>query len=274
MNATLKAKLMNSLDYRAFLSLALAEEGKVRGYKKNVAATMGCQPAYLSQVLQRKVHLTPEQGEKLCVFWDLSDLESEYFFHLLILGRAGTDSLQERLKKKLSQLRKQWQKKEKTFDQPSLQEMDRAFFYYSHWLHSAIHVLLTVPSLQNSNALAGHLKLGEKEIKKALSYLEKIGLVVKAGNSWKVTQANIHSPEETLSAEMHHRNWRLQSLAKGAKDGPRSTRYTSVHSLSVSDFEKIRDQLQETMLASRKVIADSPEEMGACLIIDYFPLLD
>lgn len=263
---------MNSLDYRSFLSLALNEESTERGYKKRVADSIGCQPAYLSQVLQKSVHLTPEQGEKLCHLWSLNDVESEYFFHLLLLGRAGTESLRERLTRKLTLLRNQWQKKEATYNQPSLQEMDRAFFYYSQWLHSAIHILLTIPQLQTSESLAAHLKIDLKEINKALNYLEKIGMVLKNENRWTVTQASIHSPEENLSTEMHHRNWRLQSIERGANKDNQSVRYTSIHTISNADFEKIRELLDQMIRNSRKIIAESPEEIGACMILDYFSL--
>ncbi|MGZ3712233.1 MAG: hypothetical protein ACXVBE_10770, partial [Bdellovibrionota bacterium] len=51
----LVARLLAAKDYRSFLRLVVAEEGKERGYRKRLADQAGCQPAYLSQILSGNV---------------------------------------------------------------------------------------------------------------------------------------------------------------------------------------------------------------------------
>lgn len=263
----LKKQLFRSNDYRYYLKAVVAELGQKRGYKKDLAASAGCQPAYLSQVLAGKAELTPEQAEKLCRFWNLNEIESEYFFTMVLLGRAGTPTLQERLRTTLGRLRVKWEKKQGSYETEALPATDRAFVYYSNWLHSAIHVLLTVPKLRNARALADHLRVKQSEVEKALRQLESTGLVLRTEKGWTVTRAQIHSPEADLSAALHHRNWRLKGL-----DAASAVRYTSVHTLSKADFLKVRDLLDEAIRRTRSVIDPSPEEMGACLLVDYFTL--
>ncbi len=272
MEVVLKRKLMRSPTYLAFLQGVIRAQATSRGYKKTLAEIAGCQPAYLSQVLQGKAHLTPEQAERLSTYWNLDLVESDIFFQLVLLGRAGTPSLRDRLNQKLKALRHQWEKKDETFAQPALNEAEKAGIYYSNWLYSALHILLTVPSLRTVDALASHLGQEATLIDKALKRLEKIGLVIKSEKGWQVTQASVHSPESSISSESHHRNWRVQALQKADIERKAGVRYTSMHTLSGSDFQKICEILDESIRRTRAVIEPSPEELGACLIIDYFAL--
>ena len=175
----LKAQLFEERDYREFIRKLVKEMSSIKGYKSLLATQAGCQPAYFSQVMAEKAELTPEQAEKLCGFWGLNDLESEFFFHLVLLGRAGTVSLRKRLEKKLSELRKVWKTERSTFGKKPVQESAKSMIYYSHWLHSAVHLLLTIPSLQNQTSLAKHLNLSEEKVIKILKKLEIAGLVEK-----------------------------------------------------------------------------------------------
>ena len=49
-------------------------------------------------------------------------------------------------------------------------------------------------------------------------------------------------------------------------------RYTSVHTLSAEDRGKVKEILDQAIRATRRTIEPSPEEIGACLVVDYFEL--
>lgn len=268
----LQRQLFSTKNYRTFIRKMIeSQEGK-RGYKKRLADCAGCQAAYLSQVLAEKAELTPEQAERLCQFWALSQLESEYFFQLVNLARAGTASLRERISLRLLEVKSEWQNKNSSFEKASVSEPDSAALYYCHWLHSAIHVLVTVPALATAAALAKHLQQSESVVKEALEDLRRIGLVVETEGRWRTTQGQIHAAQKDFFAELHHKNWRLKALEPRKGGKKIGIRYTSVHTISEADFLKLRDLLDEAIRNSRKLIEPSPEETGACLVIDYFPL--
>jgi hypothetical protein len=44
------------------------------------------------------------------------------------------------------------------------------------------------------------------------------------------------------------------------------------HTLSLSDYSKICDLIEQLTREARAIIEPSPEEIGACLVIDYFAL--
>lgn len=267
------SRLIQAKDYRAFLKAIVAEEGKERGYRKLLATQAGCQPAYLSQILSGNVELTPEQADRLCAFWAFPELEAEIFLTLVHQGRAGSPSLRARLGAKLQALKDQWRKQDATFQQPELSASDRALLYYSRWTYTAVHVLLTIPGLRTPEALAKHLALSKTEIIDALERLEQIGLVAKeSGNKWTVKQMSLHAPQGAAAADIHHRNWRVEALGIAEAGAKTAVRYTSVHTLSEADLKKVRGILDQAIRATRDVITPSPEEKGACLLIDYFEL--
>lgn len=266
----LRKRLFDDLDYREFLKIVLEEHHSVKGYRSQLSAHAGCQLAYLSQVMAEKAELTPEHAERLCSFWGLSEVESDYFFHLVLLGRAGTVSLRKRLEEKLHGIREAWKKERANYGKNPVQESEKALIYYAQWLHSAVHILLTIPSLQNEKALAKHLNQKEQDIFKILKNLERAGLVEMTSRGWRALQVQIHAGQESFFAEIHHKNWRAQALEVRNKDLKNGVRYTSVHSLSEKDFLKIQSLIEEMIQNSRVTIENSPEEMGACLLIDYF----
>lgn len=272
MKHPLANRLLSAKDYRSFLRQVVAEEGKERGYRKRLADEAGCQAAYLSQVLKGSVELTPEQADRLALFWQFSDLESEIFLTLVHLGRAGSPSLRDRLGTKLESLREEWRARDATFQKPELSASDRALLYYSKWTYTAVHVLLTVPALRTPEALAKHLNLEKAEVGEALEKLEQIGLIEKEGAKWKVKTLSLHAPQGAAAADIHHHNWRVRALGISATSPRSSVRYTSVHTLSAEDIGKVREIFDQAIRATRRVIEPSSEEKGACLLVDYFEL--
>ena len=267
-----RKKLMSSRKYLDFLDYVVSAETSIRGYKARLSEAAGCQPAYLSQVLSNQVHLTPEQAERLISFWEIEEFEADYFFTLVLHDRSGTITLRKRLEKKLNEIRMLWQNQNSEFPQPSITEPLKAAFYYSHWLHSAVHILLTVPEFQTATSLSRHLKIPINEINMIIEEMVKFGFAEVNQSKVKPLQTMIHAPDINFVSEVHHKNWRIQALELKNHFGEAAVRYTSVHSLSKEDFKKVCTILEEAIQKSRQIIEPSPEELGACLVMDYFKI--
>ncbi|MEK6553762.1 MAG: TIGR02147 family protein [Bdellovibrionota bacterium] len=263
-------QLFKSKSYRHFLGVVLKEFASSRGYKKRLADSAGCQAAYFSQVMAERTQLTPEQAERLCSFWELSSNETDFFFHLVLLGRAGSHTLKRLLERKLEEIRERWQNENQSFGTEALSEPERAAIYYSHWMHSAIHLLLTVPGFNTTVALATHFKISTDEVQKTLDDLVLAGLVVADGSKWRTTQSQIHAPQKDFFAEIHHKNWRSQAIEVRSGAQKSVVRYTSVHTLSEEDVEKLKNIINQMIHDSRRLIEPSVEEVAACLVVDYF----
>jgi uncharacterized protein (TIGR02147 family) len=266
----LQKQLFSAKSYRQFIAVMIKENSSTRGYKTRLAQCAGCQPAYFSQMLGERVELTPEQAERLCHLWDLDQWEGEYFFELVNLARAGTPTLRNRIQLKLTQIKSAWLAKNQSFEKPSLQGPDRTTVYYSHWLHSAVHILISVPALRTPEALAKHLNITKENALAVLRELGQVGLATEQDGQWSLTQAHIHATQKDFFAEVHHKNWRQQAIELRKSNRQTAIRYTSVHSLSQADFLKIRNLIEQLIKDTRQTIAASPEEMAACLVMDYF----
>jgi uncharacterized protein (TIGR02147 family) len=270
MNSDLIKQLLWAEDYRVFLREYVQYPGSLRGLRKRLAESAGCQPAYFSQVLSGDSHLTPEQAEKLCAFWELPELETEYFFTLVLENRAGTTSLRSFLQRKREDIRKQFQ--DESFRKPSLQKFEWAEKYYSHWIYSAVHILISVPSLQTAEDLARHLGRSLESVEMTLNELSDMKLAQCLEGRWLPLDSSLYAGDSGLHTELHHRNWRTHVTNIQGEPQPGEMRYTCVHSLSRADFLRVREMLREQIRQSRSLLEPSPSEMCACLMIDWIEI--
>lgn len=272
LSPSFQKQLFASNDYVKFLRAMIEHQKKERGYRKQLAECAGCQQAYLSHVLSGNAQLTPEHAEALCRFWDLRPLESEFFFQLVQFKRAGTPALRERFGKRLAEIRAEWEKESDTYSKPNAGDIDRASVCYRTWKHSAVHILLTVPQMQKPQNLAKALQLDGEEVLEILNDLASAGLALATESGWQSTQAQIHTTQKDFFAEVHHRNWRLRALEARRHSSHKQIRYTMLHTLSSADYAKVCELIEQLIQDSRAVIEPSREELGACMILDYFPL--
>lgn len=98
--------IFNFLDYKAYLAARLRSAAE-RGAHSQLAIVMGCRPSFVSKVLYRKTHLTPEHAVVLAEYWKLSPTEAEYFRELVQLGRAGSPLLRQVIERRLSTLKEE-----------------------------------------------------------------------------------------------------------------------------------------------------------------------
>jgi uncharacterized protein (TIGR02147 family) len=262
--------LFEITNYREVVRKMIREADKVYGYRTLLARAAGCQQAYLSQVLAETAHLTPEHGAGLCDFWQFGQKESEYFLNLVLLGRAGSESLRQKLLRQGADIAQEAKATEKRLVQSESQDQRAALLYYSDWRLSAVHVLISIEQLQTAESLAKHLSLGLKEVRKFLFTLEEVGLASHQGERWMQTTKNLHAPDSSAVAKLHHKNWRLRALAAVEEDSREALHYTAPCTLTEKDYLEIRHLLARAIQKSRDIVGPSKEHLGACLTVDWF----
>jgi hypothetical protein len=73
----------------------------------------------------------------------------------------------------------------------------------------------------------------------------------------------------------HHTNWRLRAVRSLERDAERkdvNLHYSGAVALSRSNAEKIRKLLLSTIEAAEPIIAESGEESGYGLCLDFFEI--
>jgi uncharacterized protein (TIGR02147 family) len=244
------------------------EQNRNRGFHGQLAKAAGMHPSYLSRILHGSIHLTPDQAAGLCNFWNFDRDETNYFLNLVHLTRAGTPTLRKILENDLKAIRVKHEDLGALLPAEKI-DLQKENLYYSAWYYCAVHVLLTIPNMQTETAISEKLNLPLFQVRKILASLEALNLVKKTSSKWQPTKNNVHLTNESWMAAIHHIHWRMKISDRIQFRNPEDLHYTGVHTLSRSDFKKIKNLLLETLVKVDKVVRPSTEEELCSLLIDW-----
>lgn len=267
----MNASIFEFSHYKAYLNEKIKSmPSKGRGQKLKMAEFLNCQNTYISQVLNTETNFTFEQGSKLNTFFDHSKEESKYFLLLIHLERAGTDDLKTFYQNEIDELIiKNSDLKKRTNVKASLKTVDQEI-YYSSWIYSAVHILVTIKEFQSAGAIAKKLNLSKDKILDVLEFLTSTGLVAKTGNSYSIGVTRIHLSKDSPHIQRHHSNWRMKALQAIDANDPRNLHFSNVVSISEKDIVKVREIFIKAIDEARKIVKDSPEEKLQSICVDFF----
>ncbi|MGE3972949.1 MAG: TIGR02147 family protein [Bdellovibrionales bacterium] len=267
----MKKSIFDYSDYKAYLKAYLElRPSRGHGLRSEIAKALGCQPAYVSQVLNSSAHFSPEQVESLNQWLDHTPEESEFLLLLLMFARAGTSLLKKRYQSQIDRVhesRRQLKNRVQIRQQLTLEDQQR---YYSSWHYAAIHILVTIPKFQTLEPLCEILRLERQHALKVLNDLEKMDLLIKRGGEWIPSQNLIYLGNDSTLINKHHTNWRMRSIDSLDRNQPDDLHFSAVVSVSEKDVEWMRAELAtiiEKLVAQAKV---STEETLRTLCIDLF----
>lgn len=262
-------------DYKAFILNRIdTQVGSRSGQRSALAAAMACQLAYLSKVLNSSSasDLSLEQAEAAARFFALNKVETSYFIALVSESRAGTESLKEYWREQAKNLVHESRQLASRiqFDQP-LNDTEMAI-YYSEWYYSAVHVCVGIEHLQKPEKMASYLNLKLEVVQSVLNFLKSANLVKKVGDRYQMANRKIHLKKDSPYVGKHHLNWKLQAMNNLGTHDSTDMHYTSVVSISKSDFEKMRMMFFEMITQARTTVAESDEQILACYAVDLFKI--
>jgi len=203
----MKKVIFDFSSYVEFLLDRVGPSNQRRGVKTSLAQTVGCQPTYITQILNGNAHLSLEQADRLNFYFRHSKDESHYFILLVQKERAGTKSLRDYFDDQLKvQLSKRMVLTERLGKKNSLNK-DAQLIYYSSWVYAAIHIATTIPSLQNKLAISQTLKLPLKKVQEVLDFLISVNLVIEKNNVYTIGEKSIRLGRDSALIYRHHSNW-------------------------------------------------------------------
>lgn len=256
-------------DPALYLKDLIAKNTSIRGYISKLSAAAGCQVSYFSQFLRNKNYLSPDHAAGVSDFLGHSNLESEYFLSLILLSRAATPRLKQKLKKKIESLRTTH-----TSLSARMQSQNdtgtAAQRYYSSWLYAAIHMALSIPKFETIPSLAERFDVTHEKVIKTLSSLESMNLICKKEGQWTLLNPQLHLPQSSEMTFMNHLLWRQKALLNIDKEKKEDIHYSSVFAMSETDAAKMKTQVLDFVEHLRSQIKDSPSEEVFCLNLDFF----
>jgi len=258
--------------YKAYLESRLGGRRQRLGLRSSVARTLGCQPTYISQVLNGNSDFSLEQTERIGKFLGHSREEQHFFLLLVQKDRAGTLSLKEYFENQISDaLERRLSVVERLGKTPRLSKMNEAI-YYSSWIFAAVHIALTIPRLQNREALSEYLGLSQEKIMEALAFLIECGLAVEMNGRFQTPQNLVRIGRESHSILKHHANWRTQALISLEREKSTDLHYSSVFSVATRDVLRIKNLFLDSIKTNGEWVRDSAEEELCALTVDFFSM--
>jgi hypothetical protein len=267
----MKKSIFEFQDYKRYLAALIDSQPKGgRGVRSQMADAIGCQVAYISQILNGHLHLSVEQAVRANKFFAHSKDEGSFFILLVQYARAGDndtrahfhDLLEAELAKRLVLTRRLGMAQ-------GISPEDQVT-YYTAWFYSAVHILVTIPAFQTKTAIAAKLGLSKEQAADILDFLVRTGLVMQKGDRFLPGPSQIHLDQHSKLTARSHTNWRVRVL--GALDSPKETdvHYTGVFSLSSADALKLKALVLKQIEDVIAVVKPSKEEQLGIFCVDFF----
>ncbi len=267
--------------YVEILKLMMEENSSVRGYNSRLAEAASCHSSHLSHVLGERGHLTPDQALAIADFWQLPDLQSDYFLTLVEFERAGTERLRKKLRIRLDDIRKEGRRfhgrtaarDEKPRVELSLADATK---YCSHWYYCVIHCLIEVKAFRTEEAIAEHLNLSRTLVHHVLENLERMKLLARDENSgeWYVLQGVKYTGPDDLLTLMNS-SQRLFASYRRELRNPDDMNVTIVTAIRKSELAAMREMLINCLKDMTKLSAfqeNKEAETAMMICLDLFEI--
>lgn len=257
--------------YKNYIIERISESpSKGRGIKLKMAEHLSCQTAFVSQVLNNEPNFSLEQGVKLNKFFNHTKEEARFFLLLLQYERAASEELKDFFNQEMKEiLDKRSNLKERLGIKNTLKKVDQQV-YYSSWLYTCIHMLVSIPEFQTVIAISRHLNLSRAKVIEVLTFLEETGLIQKNGTHYEIGVTRLHLSKDSPQIQRHHTNWRMQAIRAIDINEPDNLHYSTIVTMSKADVPKVSEILIKAIEECRKVIRESKEEQVQSICIDFF----
>lgn len=267
--------ITNFSDYKDYLSaLEVQVRGLERGFRKKLAEAVGCQSAFISQVMNGPAHLSLEQGLRAARHFGLSELRQRYFLTLIELARAGTPDLREYFSLQLGALRAELLDLRHNVANPNELSDEGKAIYYSHWMYAAVHILTTIPRFQTRESISKALGLRDEDVRDVIQFLLESGLLQNKQGKLIPGETQLHLQRNSQFIRQHHSQWRLKSLERIQRPKAEDMRYSTVSTLSRRDILQLRTQMAEWVRTYTETVRDSKEEEMCAFSLDFYQLTD
>jgi uncharacterized protein (TIGR02147 family) len=268
--------VFKSSDYKHFLKHRLAQAEPFPVTQAALARAAGVKASYLSQCLNGKVQLLPEQLHAIGVHLKLSEEEIEFLLLLLQYERSGLPAHRSFLKKRITEARESDARfanrleRDRGFVTPEPSTATELQAYYNDWFTIAVHMLCTLPGVGGAEEIARRLGLSVTQANQAIATLTKIGLIEARGGGHRATSRFLRITDQDPLIGRHHANWRLQAALRSQPAPTSDLHYTALYSLSLADAAELREEIAKLVMKVREKVKPSLEECVVAFGLDWF----
>ena len=256
-------------DYRAYLKTYLAREDNSPKIRKELLQATGMSTSFLTQVLSEVKQLSQEQAYEVALHVGFTEKETDYFFLLVDLGRAGTVKLKNRIGAKIRKMRKEAEQvSAKVSTRAHLTEEQKAT-YYSSWVYTGVRNLVPTANGKSIKDIAAKLNLSEEKIETVVQFLLDIDFLRKDDEGLHYRRGYSHIDANHPLILRHHQNWRQRAIHRMDYYRDTHLHYTCPMAISHDAAVRLRGELLEEIKRINTSLTETPE-VSYCLNIDWF----
>lgn len=258
-------------NYKDFLNNYVNAKTAPRGLRTQLAKAMGCQTAYMTQVLNGKAELMEDHACRLVAHLELPKLEADYLMLLVRYARARTPELRLYLDNERREMIARSEEVHRRLT--SAPSDDETFIktYFGSWICSTIHIATSSENYQTIEALSTRLGLPKKIVSENLKFLATFGKVKKNGDRWVYAGGPLHLDRANPISRgfQAQRRWQVvKSILQGTSS--QDLHLSSVFTLDKKTFEELRAEFLDALeRAHKKIQAGGTQELYA-ISVDLF----
>lgn len=244
---------------------------KGRGEVTRIATHLRVSTTLVSHVLAGNKWFTPEQGDSLVAYLNLSGIEADYFAMMIHFERAGTSSLKKYWKSKMNLLKEQNLKLSNRLQTERHLSHELRSIFYSSPLFMMIRLFTSVgPNGKTINEIAHRFELTTTKCRDALIFLVGCGLCEERNGKYYMAQQKIHLEKDSPHLVHFQTDWRIKAINRGEDLTDSELMFTAPISISKDDFDNLRERTIEFIKNFLATVHNSPAEEIACLNLDFF----
>lgn len=268
----MKSSIYTYSNYEDYFSDVIEAHSEDRGYKTRLAQAVNVHPSYITRISKGVVYMTPDQAASVARFWGFDADESEYLLWLVLKSRTGDENMKQLADQKMNRIKLDRNEIGHQLSDRDKPNMDQAL-YYTSWMYSAVHMLLSLPQKLSVKQLSQRLSVSEADVQQVVDNLVQMNFAEKKEGYYKSLQTNIHLSNANWISRISHQNWRVCTAERaGRAQSAQDFKYTAVHSISKKDFEKLQRMIKEFVLETDRMVRPSPEETVCVMCVDLFEL--
>lgn len=258
-------------DYKVYLKEYIEEQPKKgRGFVMKISAALDLHASHVSAVINGEKDFTFEQFYSLAKFLGLDNHESDFLMLLAQYSRAGTHEYKQYLKEKLLTSKQLGLRNQKSFGGAIELSVEEKSIFYSSWIYPAVQLYSSTGNGKTFEEIQSRFNLSRQNLSEILQFLLKAGLCQQKGNIYTMESIKTVITASSPLWVNNHKNWRFKSIQRSENVASNEILYTSAVTLSLADFNFIRDEILQLLKSLSRKIDDSPSEELACLNIDWF----
>ena len=264
------SQLFDFIDYRKYLAKVFSGTGESRGGRLKLAEYLNCQASFLTQIFSEKAHLSLEHAIRTSQYLSFSTEENDYFMLLVQKAKAGSKELEGYFENKIKSIkaeRDQIKTRIKVQTNLSLEDEMR---YYGVWYHSAIHILVSIPGFQTTDAITKKLKLDLLTVKSALQFLSEKGFIKTMAGIYSIGPTRIHLKKGSAMLPRHHANWRMKAIESVDREKLEDLHYTAVLGIAKNDLKIFREKMLKLLEEFEPIVTASQQDSQVILLLDLF----